>query len=99
MTQPTHQLRVYTLREGTFAQFVEEWRSVVVPLRRQFGFEIVGAWGDEATNTFAWIVSYDGDFAARDAEYYASPEREAVEPDPARHVAASEKRLLSPVEF
>jgi hypothetical protein len=99
MTETTHQLRVYTLHDGTFARFVEEWRAQVVPLRRRFGFEIKGAWGDEHTDTFVWVVAYDGDFAARDAEYYGSPERETLDPDPARHIASSEKRFLSPVEL
>ncbi len=76
-----------------------EWRAHVVPLRRKFGFEVVAAGIDRETSTFAWLVSYQGDFAARDAEYYASPEREAMEPDPARHIVSSEKRLLSEVDF
>jgi hypothetical protein len=99
MTERTHQLRVYTIRDGAFAQFVDEWRAQVVPLRRRFGFEILGAWGDEGSNTFVWIIAHDGDFAARDAEYYASPEREALDPDPARNIASSEKRFVSPVEL
>lgn len=93
----THQLRVYTIAEGALDQFIEEWRAQVVPLRRKFGFEVVAAGADSETNTFAWLVAFDGDFAARDAEYYASPEREAMDPDPARHVVQSDKRLLTPI--
>jgi hypothetical protein len=67
--------------DGALDELVEEWRGRVVPLRRTFGFELVVR-ADRESNTFAWVVAYDGDFAARDAEYYASPEREAMGPTP-----------------
>jgi hypothetical protein len=57
-----------------------------MPLRRQFGFEILAAWASNEDDTFVWVVGHDGDFAAADREYYASPERAAVDPDPARHI-------------
>ena len=50
-------------------------------------------------NLFVWVVSYDGaeGFAARDAEYYCSAARAALDADPARHIAASDTRMLSPL--
>ena len=97
----TYQLRIYRLHEGTLERFVEEWRSLVVPLRRRFGFEVVGAWASAEEETFVWLVSYDGPegFERRDAEYYASPERAAMDPNPARHIASAETRLLSAVSL
>ncbi len=80
------QVRVYRLRPGAMDTFVQEWREHVAPLRRRFGFEILAAWGAEEEDTFIWVIGHDGDFASADREYYASAERAAFDPDPARHI-------------
>lgn len=51
------ELRLYTINRGRMDDFVKVWREGVVPLRRQAGFAIEGAWVIEATNQFAWVVS------------------------------------------
>lgn len=95
----TSQLRMYKAKEGELDAFIEEWRTKIVPLRRKLGFVVEGAWTIRATDEFIWIVSYDGPegFEARDAAYYASPERKAVSPDPARHLVHVETKLMAPV--
>ena len=94
------QLRVYTVADRAFDAWLEEWRAHVAPLRKQFGFRVLGPWEDRPTNTFVWMLEYDGpdDFAAADARYYASPERQSLDPDPARHLTSVETRLLRLVE-
>ncbi|MBA2384544.1 MAG: hypothetical protein H0V68_07780 [Actinobacteria bacterium] len=66
-----------------------------MPLRRAVGFHVFGAWVSEETDTFTWLLGYDGpgDFQVANAAYYASPERKAVDPNPGRHIA--EARELS----
>lgn len=81
------QLRDYRIRDGALDQFVEEWRAKIAPLRREKGFTIEGAWKILDESRFLWLASYPGDwddFEAADSAYYASPERAAIEPDPAR---------------
>lgn len=92
------QLRTYTIKPGEMAAWLEEWGRLIAPLRRRHGFEIVGAWTTEA-DQFIWILRYAGSktWAEADAAYYASPERTAMQPDPARHIAKSEHWLMSPV--
>ncbi len=91
--------RIYTIRPGELDEWLAEWREHVVPLRRAAGFEVLGAWTtDEAGAepvTFTWLLGYDGpgSLEAANAAYYHSPERQALEPDPARHIA--EARQLS----
>jgi hypothetical protein len=89
------QLRVYRIKDGELDDWVDEWRAHVAPLRRRFGFEILGPWVDG--DTFVWLLGYDGEdgFAAADARYYESGERKGVEPDPARHLASVEQRMLT----
>ena len=92
-------LSIYTIRPGELDEWLEEWRDHVVPLRRAAGFEVLGAWATEEEPeepaTLTWLLGYDGpeSLEAANAAYYHSPERQALEPDPARHIA--EARQLS----
>jgi hypothetical protein len=95
----TTQVRIYRLRPGALAEFEREWRENVVPLRRQFGFQILGAWSNEGEHTFVWVIAHDGDFTAADRAYYLSPERAALDPDPARHILEPRAFLVRPVEL
>jgi len=92
------QLRIYTIKPGEMGEWVDEWRRSIAPLRRQAGFQIVGAWTIEVENRFVWIIRYEGPktWEEVDAAYYSAPERAAIQPDPARHIAKSESWLLRP---
>jgi hypothetical protein len=82
-------LRIYTIKPGELEEWIAEWREHVLPLRRRLGFEVLGAWVSEETSTFTWLLGYDGPdgIEAANAAYYDSPERAALDPDPARHIA------------
>jgi hypothetical protein len=87
-----YQLRWYRVQPGRLQECVAAWRAGVYPLRLRFGFRIVGAWTIEERSEFVWVLAYDGPdgFAAADARYYASPERAALDPDPARYFEQTE---------
>jgi NIPSNAP protein len=93
------QLRIYTIKTGEIAAWVDEWKRLIAPLRQRHGFEIVGAWTVDEGDRFVWILRYDGPktWEEADAAYYASPERAAMQPDPARHIARSEHWLMTTV--
>ena len=95
------QLRVYTINRGKLDDFVEGWKKFVYPLHYQFGFTIPQAWVIRERNELVWIVSYDGpeDWDAKQAAYYGSPERAAVDPelDPAQYIAKTERWFIDPV--
>ena len=79
------QLRMYRVKDGEFDTFTREWHESIAPLRRALGFEVVGPWlADDGQ--FVWLIAHD-ELAAADAAYYASPERAALDPDPARNLA------------
>ena len=86
------QLRMYGVKSGELDDFVDEWRSTVLPLRLAQGFHVLGPWvtGDDR---FVWLVGHD-ELERADAAYYASPERAALDPDPARHLDKVETLLL-----
>ncbi len=99
--ETTTQLRDYRVKHGQMEAFIDAWRTGVVPLRRARGFTVEGAWCDPDENRFVWVVSYDGPegFEAASDAYYASPEREAMDPSPAVFIAQAETTMLRPVEF
>lgn len=85
------ELRVYTVKPGAMEAWVAEWREHVYPLRLKLGFSIPAAWVVEDENRFLWLLRYDrDDFEAANEAYYASSERQAVDPEPTRHLLATE---------
>ncbi|TMB98130.1 MAG: NIPSNAP family containing protein [Chloroflexi bacterium] len=93
-----NQLRIYTIKPGEMKAWIEEWNAKIAPLRRRHGFEVVGSWTVDGEDRFVWILGHKGpeSWADADAAYYGSPERKAMSPDPARHIAAQEHHLMSP---
>ena len=90
---------MYTIKPGEMAAWLEEWRGLIAPLRRHHGFEVLGAWTTEP-DKFVWIIRYAGPKSWQEADgaYYASAERAAMLPDPARHIAKSEHWMMSAVD-
>ncbi len=86
------QLRVYRIKDGELDAWVDEWSTHVAPLRERLGFRVLGPWIEG--QTFVWLLGYDGEFAAADARYYASAERKALDPDPARHIEAQQQHMI-----
>ena len=93
------QVRIYRVRDGELAHFVEEWKEQIKPLRESLGFRVLGAWASEEDSRFAWVLAYDGDdgFAAANDRYYDSPERAAFDPDPARLLDETDHFLATPL--
>jgi hypothetical protein len=92
------QLRVYRIAEGHLDDFVAEWRHAVLPLRDRFGFS-GQAWTVRDEDMFVWLIRFDGEgtFADADRAYYASSERAALDPDPARWIVENTTLDLEPV--
>jgi hypothetical protein len=91
------QLRIYRIQEGAIDEFVREWRELVLPLRARLGFSVVGPWVNRDESRFVWLVGYDGNVREANERYYASDERAAMDPDPARLVAESTTVWLDPI--
>lgn len=94
-------LRIYTIKPGELDDWVEEWRAHVLPLRLRLGFTVLGAWVSEEESTFTWLLGYDGPdgLEAANAAYYDSPERAALDPDPARHIAEARQLAVQALDL
>lgn len=89
------ELRVYTVKPGAMGAWVAEWREHIYPLRLKLGFSTPAAGVVDGEDRFVWLLEYAGDdYEAANEAYYASPERHAIDPEPARHLAATEQRPL-----
>lgn len=95
----TVQLRIYTINRGHLDDFVGAWRSGVLPLRNRLGYTVEHACAIKETNQFVWMVRLADteDWTAREAAYYASPERAALSPDPAQWIARAEQYFVQPI--
>jgi ribosomal protein L11 methylase PrmA len=81
------QLRDYRIRPGHMNDWIAGWKSGIVPLRQQEGFQIVGAWVDRPHDRFVWVVGYTADgFEAAEQRYHDLPERLAQQPNPSDFV-------------
>jgi hypothetical protein len=80
------QLRRYAIKPGEMEPFLAAIRAAF-DVREQYGFGVAFALIDDERNEFTWAVTHDGDFAAAESEYYASPERAALPANPADHIA------------
>lgn len=76
------QLRRYEIKPGMMEPFLDAVREAF-KVREMYGFTIAFALVDEEHNEFVWAPTHEGDFAAAEAEYYASPERAALPSNPA----------------
>jgi hypothetical protein len=96
----TKQVRIYTINRGQLQQFAREWREKILPLRQELGFAVSGAWLLEETSQFVWVLSYEGPDAweAKDVAYYTSPQRRAMDPDPARLIARVQEYFAEEID-
>jgi hypothetical protein len=95
------QIRIYTINKGELLRFAAEWQEKIRPLREKLGFRVVGAWTVESANQFVWVQRYEGDetWEEMDSAYFASDERQAMDPDPARLIARMEQYFGDPVPY
>lgn len=95
------QLRLYTINKGCLRQFAQEWQDKVLPLRQEQGWKIERAWLVEDTNQFAWILSCDEkeSWLSKDENYYASTDRQMLNPNPARLIARVEEYFVEDIDL
>lgn len=93
-----YQLRMYGVEEGQMETFLGIFPEVVAA-RRAVGFEVVGAWMIPEENRFIWIVGAEDGIEATSERYYASEQRRAIEPEPAKLLETIDTRTMVAVPF
>ena len=91
------QLRTYTLQPGVLDRWVEVFTREIRPLRESLGFSIPAAWTEPDRDRFVWLMAFAGtreEWDTQDAAFHDSPERRALEPDPAGLIVSIETRFV-----
>jgi hypothetical protein len=95
----TTQMRIVTVKPGQLETFTQLWLATVYPLRLKYDFRIDGAWSVPTESRFVWLLTYIGpeSFEERDAAYYASADRAALDPDPGQYIEHVEAFIVTSV--
>jgi hypothetical protein len=88
-----YQLRSYDVKDGQMDTFLGIFPAVV-EARRAVGFDVVGAWMIPEDNQFIWIVGAEDGIETASARYYASEQRRAIEPEPAKLLETINTRTM-----
>jgi hypothetical protein len=93
------QLRDYRIRPGWMDAWIAGWKSGVVPVRQEFGFQVLGAWVDREHDRFIWLLGYSGadGFAAANDRYYESEQRSSLRPEPSELIDEARQVMVDPV--
>ena len=68
-------LRVYTINVGQMDAWLTLFNERLVPLLREHGIRVDGAWVNDARTQFIWVRSYGdtrADLEAKEAAFYGS---------------------------
>jgi hypothetical protein len=93
------QLRIYKIQEGKFDEFLRQWLAGVPAIRQTKGWK-VQAWAVPERSELVWILSRDCtlvEWEEKEKEYYSSPERKSLSPDPAQYIVDGEQRWIEPL--
>ncbi|MGZ5382995.1 MAG: NIPSNAP family containing protein [Acidimicrobiia bacterium] len=88
-----YQLRIYKVKDGLMEKFLGIFPAVV-EARQAVGFEVTGAWMIPEENQFIWIVGAEDGIEATSERYYASEQRRAIEPEPAKLLETIDARTM-----
>ena len=93
------QLRTYTINKGMMDSWLETFDTKIRPVHEKVGIPIEATWVNADRTDFIWIRSFNSaeEIAAKEAEYFASPERKALGDIPQQHIAKGEVRVIEPV--
>ena len=90
------QLRVYTINRGMMDSWLEVFNQHIRPLHDRLGIPVVSSYVNADRTEFIWIRRFDSaeEIPAKEAEFFASPERQALGDIPPRHIAKMEVRVM-----
>ena len=90
------QLRIYTINRGMMDSWLEVFNQHIRPLHDRLGIPVVSSYVNTDRTEFIWIRRFNSleEIPAKEAEFFASPERTALGDIPPRHIAKMEVRVM-----
>ena len=93
------QLRIYTINRGMMESWVKLFNEHIRPLHQRLGIPVEASWVNADKTEFIWVRRFANaeEIPAKEAEYFASPERTALANVPTSHIAKMEVRVIESV--
>ena len=90
------QIRIYTINRGMMDSWLKLFEERILPIHRKLNIPVEAAWVNADRTEFIWVRSFSSaeEIPAKEAEYFASPERRALGDQPTSHVAKTEIRII-----
>jgi hypothetical protein len=95
-----YQLRIYTINRGMMDSWIKLFNEHIRPLHQRLGIPVERSWVNADRTEFIWVRRFNsaGEIPAKEAAYFASPERTALADIPTSHIAKMEVRVIEGVE-
>ena len=74
------QLRIYTINRGMMDSWLRLFNEHIQPLHERLGIPVQNSWVNADRTEFIWVRRFNNveEIPAKEAEYFASPERTAL---------------------
>lgn len=74
------QLRIYTINRGMMDSWLKLFNEHIRPLHDRLGIPVQNSWVNADRTEFIWVRGFNDaeEIPAKEAEYFASPERRAL---------------------
>ncbi len=94
-----YQLRIYTINRGMMDSWVTLFNEHIRPLHDRLGIPVENSWVNSDRTEFLWVRRFSdaAEILAKEAEYFASPERKALGDTPTSHIAKMEVRVIEAI--
>ena len=95
----TAQLRIYTINRGMMDSWLQVFNEHIRPLHDRLGIPVISTYVNADRTEFIWVRRFNNteEIPAKEAEYFASPERTALGDIPPQHIAKMEGRVIEEV--
>ena len=94
-----YQLRTYTINRGMMDSWINLFNERIRPLHDRLGIPVQSTWVNADRTEFIWIRQFNdaSEIQAKEAEYFASPERTELADRPTSHIAKMEVKVINSV--
>ena len=93
------QVRIYTINRGMMDSWIKLFNEHIRPLHARLGIPVNNSWVNADKTEFIWVRRFNSvdEIPAKEAEYFASPERKGLADIPTSHIAKMEVRVVEEV--
>jgi hypothetical protein len=94
-----YQMRIYIINRGMMDSWLRLFNEHIRPLHDRLGIPVRNSWINADGTEFIWVRQFDSaeEIPAKEAEFFASPERKALADRPTSHIARMEVRVVEAV--